>query len=294
MSPRKLRAIAGTALVALAITATFAPVLHDEGAARIDAMFARALATFAAARALNSAISVVQGTEVALQPAGVGVTLTVGQALDPLNDLVERFSWVMLAATAALGTQSVLLDATAAATLTWFLGALALLTVVRIWSPTLARVDAAGLLPRLLILLLFVRLALPLAALGADLFSAQWLEPRRAAAVTALEATRAELDAVEAEASAEVPPESDGVLEGIRRYLGTQSARLDPTARLQALVERLDASAERVVDLVVVFTLETIVVPLGTLWLLWRLTRIAQAPFAPFDGRASGASARRD
>ncbi|MEE2892511.1 MAG: hypothetical protein VX766_10270 [Pseudomonadota bacterium] len=294
MSSRQLRAIAGTVLVALALAATFTPALHDQGGARIDAMFTRALATFAAARALNGAISVVQGTEVALQPAGVGVTLTVGQALDPLNDLVERFSWVMLAATAALGTQSVLLEATAAAALTWFLGAVALATVIRIWSPTLARIDATGLLPRLLILLLFVRLALPLAALGADLFSAGWLEPRRMAAVAALETTRAELDAVEAETSAEVPAESDGVLEGIRRYLGTQSARLDPTARLQALVERLDASAERVVDLVVVFTLETIVVPLGTLWLLWRLTRIVQAPFVPFDGRAPTPGRRRD
>ena len=96
--------------------------------------------------------------------------------------------------------------------------------------------------------------------------------------MAALEATRAELDAVEAETAAQVPEESDGVLEGIRRYLGTQSARLDPTARLQALVERLDASAERVIDLVVVFTLETIVVPLGTLWLLWRLTRSCRRP----------------
>lgn len=294
MSTRQLRAIAGTLLVCVALVAAVTPALHEAGGARIDAMFTRALATFAAARALNGAISVVQGTEIALQPAGVGVTLTVGQALDPLNDLVERFSWVMLAATAALGTQSVLLEATAAAALTWFLGAIAFATVVRIWWPGLARIDAGGLLPRLLILLLFVRLALPLAALGADLFSEQWLEPRRAAAVEALEATRAELDAVEAETAAQVPDESVGVIDGIRRYLGTQSARLDPTARLQALVERLDASAERVIDLVVVFTLETIVVPLGTLWLLWRLTRIVQAPFAPFDGRAPGADRRRD
>ena len=45
------------------------------------ALFQRALITFALARTLNGVISAVQGTELALQPAGVGVTLTPGQIL---------------------------------------------------------------------------------------------------------------------------------------------------------------------------------------------------------------------
>ena len=74
------------------------------------ALFQRALITFALARTLNGVISAVQGTELALQPAGVGVTLTPGEVLDPINDLVERFSWIMLGATLSLGVQQVLLD----------------------------------------------------------------------------------------------------------------------------------------------------------------------------------------
>ncbi|MEE4298556.1 MAG: hypothetical protein V2J24_03845, partial [Pseudomonadales bacterium] len=136
----------------------------------------------------------------------------------------------------------------------------------------LARVDGRGLLPRALLLLLFVRLALPLSAVAADAFSEAWLEPRRAAAVTALERTRAELDA--AGAAAQALPEDDdvGMVETLRRFLGEQGARLDPSARLAELVERLDAAAGRVIDLIVVFLLETIVLPLATLWALWRLT----------------------
>lgn len=280
MTPARLRTLLASLLLLLGLAAALAPPLHDAGAARIDAMFTRALATFAVARALNGAISVVQGTEIALQPAGVGVTLTVGQALDPLNDLVERFSWIMLAATTALGTQAVLLDATAAPALAGVLVVVALLTLLRSWWPPLARLDSAALLPRLLILLLFVRLALPLAALGAHAFSEAWLEPRRMEAVAALERTRVELD--EIETAPEPPPaDEDGVVDALRRYLGTQTARLDVDARLAALGERLDAAAERVIDLLVVFTLQTIVVPLGSLWLLWRLTRIAQ----PLPGR---------
>ena len=45
------------------------------GDAQVDAGLKRALATYAAARALNAVISVAQGTEVALEPGGVGVVL---------------------------------------------------------------------------------------------------------------------------------------------------------------------------------------------------------------------------
>ena len=276
MSPSRPRALLASALVVLALGAALAPTLHAAGGARIEAMFGRALATFAVARALNGAISVVQGTEVALQPAGVGVTLTVGQALDPLNDLIERFSWLMLAATTALGIQAVLVEATAAAPLALLLLATGLATVLRLWWPALAALDRRALAPRLLLLLLFVRLALPLAALGAHAFSEAWLEPRRTAAVAALERTRAELDAVDAAARGTAPEDEGGWLEGLRSFLGDSGARLDPSAHLRGLVERLDAAAGRVVDLIVVFLLETIAVPLAALWLLWRLTRMAR------------------
>ena len=63
----------------------------------------------AVARTLNGVISVAQGTEVALEPGGVGVNLTVGQILDPVNDLIERFSAVMLVASSSLGLQNILL-----------------------------------------------------------------------------------------------------------------------------------------------------------------------------------------
>ena len=74
----------------------------------------RALVTFAASRALNGAISVAQGTELALEPAGIGVVLSVGQVLDPINDLVERFSTVMLVAASSIGLQNILLRITSA------------------------------------------------------------------------------------------------------------------------------------------------------------------------------------
>ena len=73
----------------------------------IDNSFNVASTTFVAARGLNAVISVVQGTELAMVPLGIGMTLTPGQILDPVNDLVEQFSWVMLASTTAIGIEKV-------------------------------------------------------------------------------------------------------------------------------------------------------------------------------------------
>ena len=101
-----------SALVLVAIMSV-TPFMDQRAAADYEQLFQRALVTFALARTINGVISVVQGTEVALQPAGVGVTLTPGEILDPVNDLVERFSWIMLGATISLGVQNVLLDISA-------------------------------------------------------------------------------------------------------------------------------------------------------------------------------------
>jgi hypothetical protein len=273
VEPAVVRRGLATATLLAVLALALAPPVFDTGADRIDAMFGRALATFAVARGLNGVISVIQGTELALQPAGVGVTLTVGEVLDPLNDLVERFGWVMLAATAALGAQSVLLEAAADGVLAVALLVLGGLVIARQWWRPLAETDRGGLLPRLLLLLLFVRLAIPLSALAAHAFGERWLEPRRAAAVATLQATRERLDEVEAAAPAAVAPEDASIFEDLRRYLDVQRQRLDLDARLAALSDAADSAAERVVDLVVVFVLQTVAIPLGVLWLLWRATR---------------------
>jgi len=264
------RLFASFALLAL-LALSALPTVHEAGASRVDAMTQRAFATFALTRALNGAISVVQGTELALQPAGVGVTVTVGQALDPLDDLVERFSSVMLTATAALVAEGLLLEASAAPPLLALLLVATLVVLLRLWWPAFTEFDTAGLAPRLLVIMLFLRLALPLTALAADAFTTAWLEGRRVQAVETLDEAREELAALEHERSAASTAPDGGVIDALRRAARSGAAQLDLSGRLEALQVRIDRAAERVVDLLVVFVLQTIVVPILGLVVLWRL-----------------------
>lgn len=61
----------------------------------------RSLVIFAIARGINGVISVIQSAEVGFSFA-VSASLAPGEILDPINDLIERFSLVMLVASASL------------------------------------------------------------------------------------------------------------------------------------------------------------------------------------------------
>ena len=80
------------------IALSWTQLLDQPAQAGTAATLKRALATYAIARGLNGVISVAQGTEIAIQPVGVGLTISAGEILDPLNDLVEHFSWLVLVA----------------------------------------------------------------------------------------------------------------------------------------------------------------------------------------------------
>lgn len=88
-------------LLLLMLLLTLAGPLPESGAGHLDAAAERALASFAIARGLNGVISVVQETEVGFS-LGVRGSIEPGQVLDPLNDLIERFSLVALAAATLL------------------------------------------------------------------------------------------------------------------------------------------------------------------------------------------------
>ena len=113
-------------LVALA----FQGGMDSAGRSYTEQGFKRALVTYGIARGLNGVISVAQGTEVSLHPAGMGVTLTPGQILDPVNDLIERFSWIMLASSSSLGMQRMLIDIASWPGFSLLLGSLSIVVVI--------------------------------------------------------------------------------------------------------------------------------------------------------------------
>jgi hypothetical protein len=270
----------------LAAVLSVTPFVDQRAAADYEQLFQRAFITFALARTINGVISAVQGTEVALQPAGVGLTLTPGEILDPVNDLVERFSWIMLSATISLGVQNVLLDISAWWAIQALVAALAAWLLIRLWYPGQGTHVYRALLKRVFLLLLFIRFAVPVMLIANDLLYQQFLEPRYQQSTEIITDAGKELEQLSTEANVERTENPDsGFLDSITRAWSSTVDSMDLSGKLKHMQTRAGEVTEHLIQLSVVFILQTGLLPVAFLWVflqvfkrLFRSVRIQGAP----------------
>ena len=243
----------------------FAPQRVDLGAPaqrHVDAGLGRALLSYATARALNAVVSVAQGTEVAVQPAGVGVILTPGQALEPINDLIEQFANLMLTASVAFGVQKVLLAIGAH----WLVSALLTLAALGWAAVHLRRRAPPDWLSRLLLIFLMIRFALPVVVIGSDLLFEKFMADDYQTSQRAIETASLRLDQLD-------PPQANAEPAWLDRLKSWAVQPADLKTRYAQLKQAAEQATERVIKLMVVFLLQTLVFPVVLLWLLWSIVR---------------------
>jgi hypothetical protein len=252
-----------TAIIAAAIALSgFADTTSD---AYADEAFRRALVTFAVARGLNGVISVAQGTEVAVEPGGVGVNFTVGQILDPINDLIEQFSSVMLVATSSLGLQKILLNMTGwwGTTLAFVFAVLFL--AIATWWPGGVKAGMGALAIRVFLVMAFVRFALPVLIIGTHIVFAGFLEQEHDAATAVLEATSSEIEEFSQQDA--MPVDNDAsFVDRLGDMWDSSMRQLDVSGRIDRLRQSASNSSEQIVNLIVIFVMQTVILPLAFLW----------------------------
>jgi hypothetical protein len=252
-------------LVAALAASGFADSRSDTYA---DEAFKRALVTFAIARSLNGVISVAQGTEVAVEPGGVGVNFTVGQILDPINDLVEQFSSVMLVAASSLGLQNVLLGMTGWWGVTVVLVLAASGLIATTWWPGGTKSATTTLVIRIFLVAAFLRFALPILIIGTHIVFNVFLENEHNAATAILEATSSEIEELSQQ---EFAAESDSTEMGLMDRLGemwdSSVSQFNVAGRIERLKVSASSASEQIIRLIVIFLMQTIILPLGFLWL---------------------------
>ena len=243
------------------------PFMDQRASADYDELFQRAFVTFALARTINGVISVVQGTEVALQPAGVGVTLTPGEILDPVNDLVERFSWIMMGATISLGVQNVLLDVSAWWLIQALVAALAAWILLRVWYPGQGSRTRRILLRRVFLIVLFIRFAVPVMLIANDLLYQEFLEQRYQQSTEIITEAGRELEQIKTEASTEHAEDTDdSMLDSLTRAWSNTIDSVDLSGRLNRMQDHAADVIEHLIQLSVVFILQTALLPVAFLW----------------------------
>jgi len=291
----------GRTRIAASLTVVFLVVLSFGGIAdRIgqdytESGFKRAMITFASARAINGLISVAQGTEVAVQPGGIGAVLTPGEILDPINDLVEQFSQVMLFSAAVLGTQKLLIEISGWFWFSVLLASVLLYWLATLWLPRLFTPGSQRVALGLAGILLLIRFLVPVAAIANENVFALFLASGYEEANRQLEDATMELGSEEQQRigpAVETTGADSSLLDTLGGYYKSAKAKADVPARLEELKTVANKTAEEIVDLIVLFMVQTLLLPLLFAWLGYSATKYlaGYALTAPHSG-GSGAAA---
>ncbi len=237
--------------------------------------FQRSLAAFAIAKGLNGAISIVQGTEIAVEPAGVGLTLTPGQILDPANDLIERFSWVMLLCTTSLGIQSILLNIFSSSLFSIAVALSICFITYYLWKVQNQSIGIQNTLYRITAFLIILRFFIPLMAISSDALYKVFLETQYIESKNQLEETDKTISMISRESDA---PETDtqdmSWYESVSNSLSSTLDSLNVDNRVEQLKLEAEKLTNHIVNLIVVFTIQTILFPLIFIWLSMKLIKV--------------------
>lgn len=253
--------------VVVALAAAWLKPLDVIATEQIDAGLKRALVSFATARMLNAVISVAQGTDIAVTPVGVGVKLAPGQILRPVNDLVGQFAELMLVASVAFAAMKISIGICSFWGVSLLMSGAAIYWFLMRWRGS----RPPSWLTNVLLLLLMVRFAVPLVTVGSDAVFHKFLSNDYTASQSAIDGNAEQL--VSLSRSAGEPAAGNGVADRIKGWV---SQGVDVVgARLEKLKQSASQVTEHIIKLIVVFLMQTLVVPLFLFWALYRLGKAA-------------------
>ncbi|MFY0664480.1 MAG: hypothetical protein JXQ97_07640 [Natronospirillum sp.] len=222
-----------------------------------------AAGSYASARLIDRAIAFFSEAQV-----GVGVaSFKPGQVFKPVQDMAVRYSDVMVLAMTSIGIQLLVMEIGQALAVVVFGPALMvtlfLLLVMPVqWRPallTFSRLFTA--------LIIVMRLGIPLGATTVGMISHHVLDGPRQQAQSEVNITTEQLQDGEV-----VVDDGQGLLVWMRGMAGQASDLLSGMRQFS------DGLIERLVQLLVIYTMETLILPLVMLYVIWRLTHAYVLP----------------
>jgi hypothetical protein len=124
-------------------------------------------------------------------------------------------------------------------------------------------------LSRLLLILLMVRFAVPAVMLGSDLLFEKFLAADYTANQQAIDIASGQIE----QSKPPVVSGETGLIDRMKEWLSEKN--LDASARLDALKQAAEKITERVINLIVIFLLQTLIIPLLLLWAMYGATKAA-------------------
>jgi hypothetical protein len=236
------------------------PYLDRNADSYFNGAIYKAGATYAVCRGINAGVSVIKESQVNAS-FGVGITLAVGQLLDPLDDLTERASDILITSIISLGIQKILYELSVQIFMR--LLAIAVLFWVMVsfchkeWSKTAQRIAF-----KTIFLIIAVRLCLPISAIISSGLDSCYFSPQ--------------IDETQNALKVFSPPDED--------ILVNSKSIKEKTAKLWDTLKSIDIP-DMVANLlklsylyVAGLIIQVVVLPLGVFWVFLRIMNRTKKP----------------
>jgi len=153
------------------------PVADDIADTYFEETIRKAGLAYGTARLVNAGVSVVKESSLQLEPGGVGIAVAVGQVADPLDDMTERLSSMLVTAIVSLLVQKICFEIAQAYVFQVLGGMLVLCALLSIdRRPTFLALR--NLVLRMSLFLMILRLFLPVSALMSDFLNRNLFFPK--------------------------------------------------------------------------------------------------------------------
>ena len=223
---------------------------------------------YATCRVINASVSIVKDSSLQLQPAGVGVSIAVGQALDPIDDMTERLSDVLVTAITSLGVQKLAYEISisfAPPILSIFLFAMSIL----IWFENERLTSLQKIATQLILIIMIARFFLPISSVADKYLHKHFFADQITDANNKLAVGSAELNKLKDFSL----PDIDGVLGTIEN---STSFLKHKTAEFKNALVTTVANAGDIIEnllkltflYVGVFLIQVVILPLLSFWFL--------------------------
>lgn len=231
----------------------------------IDDSLAQAVIVFGSAKALNAVISLAQGTEFNLP----FLTVTIGEVLDPVNDLIEQFSLIMLASMISLGIQKILMGIVTSKLFNLILAFC--LVILNIWLFFRFNKDdkIRSLFFKITVVLIFLRFAIPFMGFVNEIAYENFVKPQYNIEKLNQNIIQAKEDVNKVTNDTIMQKEKSSFFDKVVEKFDSNYY----SKKVDEYKNAADSSSEYIIDLITVFIFQTILLPLAFLFILYHFIR---------------------
>ncbi len=247
------------------------PILDSSADTYFKDSITKAGVSYGVSRVINATVSVIQQSSIELEPAGIGMSLAVGQIVDPINDMVERLSNVLVMSIASLGVQELAYEISITI-VPQILAVFLLLLSLLVWSRNDRVIRLQKIMMSVLVIASIARLCLPISSMANEFLQEAFFDDKIIEANETLTASTAELNKID---NIEVPKVDGfmGTIGNSASYIKEKSVDFKNT--IQVIMENKGVIVENLLRLTFlylgIFIIQVLILPLLIFWFLMRV-----------------------